>query len=86
MVLQVVFVLMGSAFGALLMNSPLAIVLFFALPTVWTVLGETVRALRTAAGWLDINVTVGAADRAGDDRRRVGPVRRCRPRSGCCCR
>jgi ABC-type transport system involved in multi-copper enzyme maturation permease subunit len=56
-VLQVVLVLMGSGFGALLMNSPLAIVAFFALPTLWTILGETIRALRTAAGWLDINVT-----------------------------
>jgi ABC-type transport system involved in multi-copper enzyme maturation permease subunit len=56
-VLQVLYVLMGSAFGALLMNSPLAIVTFFALPMVWTILGETVRALRTAAGWLDINLT-----------------------------
>jgi hypothetical protein len=55
--LQVIFVLMGSAFGALLLNSPLAIVTFFAVPTVWSVLGETVARLRTAAGWLDLNVT-----------------------------
>jgi ABC-2 type transport system permease protein len=54
---QVVFVLMGSAFGALLMNSPLAIVLYFAIPTVWSVLGEMVRWLHTAAGWVDINMT-----------------------------
>ena len=54
---QVVFVLMGSAFGALLMNSPLAIVLYFAIPTLWTVLGEMVKWLRTAAGWVDINMT-----------------------------
>jgi ABC-2 type transport system permease protein len=57
LVLQVMYVLMGSAFGALLMNSPLAIVTFFALPMVWTILGETVRSLHTAAGWLDINTT-----------------------------
>ena len=56
-VLQVLYVLMGSAFGALLMNSPVAIVTFFALPMVWTILGETVRSLKTAAGWLDINLT-----------------------------
>jgi ABC-type transport system involved in multi-copper enzyme maturation permease subunit len=54
---QVVFVLMGSAFGALLMNSPLAIVLYFAIPTLWTVLGEMVRWLHTAAGWIDVNMT-----------------------------
>ncbi len=57
LVLQVLFVLMGAGFGALLMNSPLAIVTFFALPLVWSILGETVRSLRTAAGWLDINLT-----------------------------
>lgn len=54
---QVVFVLMGSAFGALLMNSPLAIVLYFAIPTAWTVLGAMVKWLGTAAKWLDINMT-----------------------------
>jgi ABC-2 type transport system permease protein len=54
---QVVFVLMGSAFGALLMNSPLAIVLYLVVPTLWSVLGEMVKWLHTAAGWLDINVT-----------------------------
>ncbi|MEU8610884.1 ABC transporter permease [Actinoplanes sp. NPDC048791] len=57
LVSQVVFVLMGSAFGALLMNSPLAIVLYFAIPTLWSVLGEMVKWLHTAAGWVDINVT-----------------------------
>jgi ABC-type transport system involved in multi-copper enzyme maturation permease subunit len=55
--LQVLYVLMGSAFGGLLMNSPVAIVTFFALPMVWTILGETVKSLKTAAGWLDINLT-----------------------------
>lgn len=54
---QAAFVLMGSAFGALLMNSPLAIVLYLVLPTLWSVLGEMVKWLHTAAGWLDINVT-----------------------------
>jgi len=54
---QMVFVLMGSAFGALLLNSPLAIVLYFAIPTVWSVLGEMVKWLHTAAGWVDINMT-----------------------------
>ena len=57
LVSQVVYVLMGSAFGALLMNSPLAIVLYFAIPTLWSVLGEMVKWLNTAAGWLDLNVT-----------------------------
>ena len=58
--LQVLFVVMGIGFGALLLNTPLAIVVFFALPMVWTVLGETIKALRTAAEWLDINLTTTA--------------------------
>jgi hypothetical protein len=58
LVLEVLLVVMGSAFGALLLNSPLAIVLYFAVPTLWTVLGELVKWLHTAAEWLDINVTM----------------------------
>jgi ABC-2 type transport system permease protein len=54
---QVVFVLMGSAFGALLMNSPLAIVLYLVIPTLWSALGEMVSWLHRAAGWLDVNGT-----------------------------
>ena len=56
LLLQVIFVLMGIGFGALLMNTPLAIVIYFALPTLWSVLGGTIRGLRTAAEWLDLNV------------------------------
>ncbi len=75
LVLQVLFVLMGAGFGALLMNSPLAIVTFFALPMVWTILGETVRSLRTAAGWLDINLTttpLAEGPMTGDQWARLG--------------
>jgi len=54
---QVVYVLMGLGFGALLMNSPLAIVTYFALPTLWSVLGEVIKGLRSVAGWLDLNAT-----------------------------
>jgi len=57
LLLEIVLVLMGLGFGALLLNSPLAIVAYFALPTLWSVLGETISALHTAAGWLDTNVT-----------------------------
>jgi ABC-2 type transport system permease protein len=54
---QVLSVLVGLGFGALLLNSPLAIVAYFALPTVWSILGATIRVLRPAAGWLDLNAT-----------------------------
>jgi ABC-2 type transport system permease protein len=57
--LQVLFVLMGAAFGGLLMNTPLAIVGFFALPMVWTILGAAISSLQKAASWLDINTTTG---------------------------
>jgi ABC-2 type transport system permease protein len=55
--MEVLFVLMGLGFGALLLNSPLAIVLYFVIPTAWTFLGGMVKALHTAAAWLDLNET-----------------------------
>jgi hypothetical protein len=55
--LEVLFVLMGMGFGALLLSSPVSIVVYFALPTLWSVLGETIRALHSAAAWLDLNAT-----------------------------
>jgi ABC-2 type transport system permease protein len=54
---QVIGVLMGCAFGMLLLNSSLAIVLYFVLPTAWSVLGENVDRLRRAAEWLDTSLT-----------------------------
>lgn len=62
---QVVFLLMGSAFGALLMNTPLAIVLFFALPSVWSILAEMVKPIASAARWADITVTSVPLSEAG---------------------
>jgi hypothetical protein len=43
--------LLGMAFGALLLNTPAAIVLFFVLPTVWTLLSYGW--LEKAGKWLD---------------------------------
>ncbi|GLY21793.1 hypothetical protein Misp04_15250 [Micromonospora sp. NBRC 101691] len=57
-VFQVANVLIGIAFGLLLGNTPLAIVLYFVLPTVWSVLGGMIKALRTPAEWLDTAVTM----------------------------
>jgi hypothetical protein len=56
---EVLFLVMGMAFGALLLNSPVAIVAFFALPTIWSILRETIKALRGVSGWLDLGVTSG---------------------------
>jgi ABC-2 type transport system permease protein len=57
--MESLFVLMGMAFGALLLNSPLAIVAFFALPTLWSVLRESIHALRHVSAWLDLGITSG---------------------------
>lgn len=54
----VLFTLGGVAFGLALVSTPLAVVLFFVLPTVLTVLGATVDALREPLQWLDINLTL----------------------------
>lgn len=54
---QVLNLVMGVAFGALLLASGLAIVLYFVIPTVWSILGGTITALHTAAGWLDLGTT-----------------------------
>ena len=54
---QLLNMLLGIAFGALLLASGLAIVLYFVIPTVWTVLGSTITALKDAAGWFDLTTT-----------------------------
>ena len=48
----------GVAFGLVFMNSALAIVLYYLLPTVWTILGETIHALDKPADWLDTSRTM----------------------------
>lgn len=48
----------GLAFGMLLKNTPAAIVLFFVLPTAWSILGAMVSWLQDAAVWLDLNQTM----------------------------
>ena len=48
----------GPAFGMLLKNTPAAIVLYYVLPTAWSILGAMVSWLRNAGEWLDINQTM----------------------------
>ncbi|MFG1650851.1 ABC transporter permease [Micromonospora sp. NPDC049275] len=57
-ILQVTSVLMGAAFGLLLLNPPLAIVGYLLLPTLWGVLGEMVKPLRGPSEWLDTSKTM----------------------------
>jgi len=49
--------LIGIAFGAVLLTSAPAIVLYYLLPTVWSVLGE-IPALEDPARWLDTSRTM----------------------------
>ncbi|MDM4721540.1 ABC transporter permease [Micromonospora sp. WMMA1363] len=57
-VIQLVNVLMGAAFGLLLLNTPLAIVSYLLLPTVWSILAAMISALQGPARWLDTSVTM----------------------------
>ena len=48
----------GVGFGMLFKNTPAAVVVFFVLPTAWSILGSMVSWLRDAATWLDMNQTM----------------------------
>jgi ABC-2 type transport system permease protein len=56
---ELIGVLGGVAFGLVFLNSALAIVLYFILPTAWAVLFETIHALDKPADWLDTSRTFG---------------------------
>lgn len=57
LVLQLVGVVQGLAYGMLIMNGAGAIVFYFALPTVWGFLTATVEFFRRLGGWIDLNTT-----------------------------
>ena len=48
----------GVAFGLALLSTPVAIVAYLALPTLWTVLTSFIDGLAGPASWLDMNVTI----------------------------
>jgi ABC-2 type transport system permease protein len=48
----------GVAFGLVFMNSALAIVLYYILPTVWSILAQSIHAIEKPAKWLDTSQTV----------------------------
>ncbi len=56
------FVLLGMAqglgFGMLLRNTPAAVVLYYVLPTGWSILASMVAWVEDAATWLDLNRTM----------------------------
>lgn len=60
-ILQLFALLMGFAFAMLIMNSAAAIVLYFILPTVWTILGAVVPWLReNVQEWADFTTAQSA--------------------------
>jgi ABC-type transport system involved in multi-copper enzyme maturation permease subunit len=66
---QVISVLIGVGLGMLLLSSPIAIVLYFVLPTIFTILTNVVTALSWMRDWLDFNTTSQAmftGDLAGE--------------------
>jgi len=69
--MQVLAVLQGFAFGMLLMSTPAAIVAYYVVPLLWTAAFAMVGTLRVAAPWLDLNAAIAplyAGDAlAGDD-------------------
>jgi ABC-type transport system involved in multi-copper enzyme maturation permease subunit len=56
-VFQELNMLLGVALGTLLLNSGLAIVLYFVLPTVWSGLTDSISGLADAQKWLDTSTT-----------------------------
>lgn len=67
---QVVNVVLGVAFGMLLLNSPVAIVSLFVIPTAFQIITQLVTAIEDVARWLDINQASGplsSGSMTGDD-------------------
>ncbi len=55
LLVQVTGLVQGFAFGALLLNSAAAIVLYYVVPNVWALLFSSVSGLKAAGRWVDLN-------------------------------
>ena len=55
--MQLLVVAQGVAFGMILLNTPAALVSYYVLPTVLTLLGFLIAWMRTPVLWLDMNST-----------------------------
>jgi len=67
LVLQLIGVLQGLALGMLIMNTAGAIVTYFALPAVVSIVGNTVERFREIATWVDISTASGPLQRHDAD-------------------
>ncbi|WP_105034070.1 ABC transporter permease [Cryobacterium aureum] len=68
-------VVQGVAFGLAFLSTPVAIVAYLALPTLWSVLTGFIAALAGPAQWLDMNFTLftlSAGEMTGSDWPRLG--------------
>jgi ABC-type transport system involved in multi-copper enzyme maturation permease subunit len=65
-ILQFSGILQGLAFGLLFLNSAVAIVLFFVLPTAFSILFNTVPALTDSAPWIDFGTAQGPLSEVGN--------------------
>ncbi|MFP7761437.1 ABC transporter permease [Marisediminicola sp. LYQ85] len=54
----ILLVWQGVAFGLAFLSTPIAIVAYLALPTVWSILTFTIEALAEPAEWLDMSLTL----------------------------
>ncbi|GIF78020.1 ABC transporter permease subunit [Asanoa siamensis] len=54
---SVLNIIWGLAFGMLFMNSAVAIVLYFVVPMVWSILTQMIEGLKSVSEWLDFTVT-----------------------------
>lgn len=52
-VFQILNLLLGVGFGLLFRNTPVAVVMYFVLPTAWSILTGAVSALAATGRWLD---------------------------------
>jgi ABC-2 type transport system permease protein len=65
-ILQFSGILQGLAFGLLVLNSAFAIVLYFVLPTAFSILFNTVPALEDSAPWIDFGTAQGPLGDVGN--------------------
>jgi ABC-type transport system involved in multi-copper enzyme maturation permease subunit len=63
--IQLLNVLQGMAYGLILLNTPAAVIVFFLLPSVASLVFSTVPALKDLAPWLDLG-TAQASFNSGD--------------------
>ena len=55
-IFQILNLLLGVGFGVLFRNTPVAIVVYFVVPTAWSILTSAVSALTATGRWLDPSV------------------------------